>query len=253
MSNEIEYLTCLECGNEVDSRFYDQHMQYIHGGDEQIGMSSADSRLMKKKSRDRKMMKLGIGAVVAVVLLVMATFVFMQDSEPDPGYAGFQETQDEPNIVTVPDDDGGDDGSGDGTNGGGDGTNPDNNGTDPDPDPDPMVEAICIPIEDCSMEVKWYPYYSNGVEIRFFCGKSSDDEIHVAFDACDVCYEFKQGYSQDKSLMVCNACRKTFPIKAVGTENKAGGCWPSYLPMKIEDDKVVILISDLEEKRYMFE
>jgi hypothetical protein len=207
---------------------------------------------MKKKSRDRKMMKIGIGAVVAVVILVLATFVFMQDSDPDPGYTGFQETQGEPNIVTVPDDSG-DDGSGsdpDGSGGGG-GTNPDNNGTDP--DPDPVVEAISIPTKECTLDVKWYEYNSNGVDIRFFCGRSSDDEIHVAFDACDVCYEYKKGYSQDKSLMVCNACRKTFPIKAVGTENKAGGCWPSYLPMKIEDDKIIILISDLEEKRYMFE
>ena len=144
----------------------------------------------------------------------------------------------------------GDDGGGDNTgNSGNDntGTNdPDDNGTDDEPD---IVPAISIPINEITTDAKWYPYDSNGVEIRFFAGKSSDGEIHVAFDACDVCYSEKKGYSQDNTAMVCNACKKAFPIKAVGTENKKGGCWPSFLPMTNEDGKIIILVSDLEEKR----
>jgi uncharacterized membrane protein len=91
------------------------------------------------------------------------------------------------------------------------------------------------------------------VEIRFFAVRSNDNEIHVAFDACDVCYEEKKGYRQEGIQMTCNNCDKTFPIKAIGSENMKGGCWPSYLPMSIEDDYIIIKISDLEEKKYMFE
>jgi uncharacterized membrane protein len=113
--------------------------------------------------------------------------------------------------------------------------------------------ALKVPTSEVTINAKWYPYDSAGVEIRFFCVRSSDDEIHVAFDACDVCYEEKKGYRQDATKMKCNACGLGFPIKAIGTENLKGGCWPSYLAMKIENDNVIILISDLEEKRFMFE
>jgi uncharacterized membrane protein len=52
--------------------------------------------------------------------------------------------------------------------------------------------------------------------------------------------------------MQCINCGKTFSITSIGTDNTAGGCWPSYLPMKIDSDNIVIKISDLKEKSYMF-
>ena len=52
--------------------------------------------------------------------------------------------------------------------------------------------------------------------------------------------------------MICSVSIVETDINSLGTENTRGGCWPSYLPMKIEGDDVVIQISDLEVKSWMF-
>lgn len=149
----------------------------------------------------------------------------------------FEETEDEPDIVEIPDDDD-------------DGNNGDDNTTNEDPEP---ISAIQIPTSEVTTNAKWYPYNCDGIEIRFFAVKSNDGEIHVAFDACDVCYEEKKGYRQENIQMTCNNCDNSYPIKLLGTENEQGGCWPSYLPIEIEDNYIIITLSDLEEKKYMFE
>jgi uncharacterized membrane protein len=111
---------------------------------------------------------------------------------------------------------------------------------------------IRIPVGSISNDAEFYTHDSDDGEIRFFAVIGPDDEIHVALDACDVCYGAKKGYRQEDDVMHCINCGKTFPITSLGTENTAGGCWPSYIPINIDGDDVVIQISDLEEKSYMF-
>jgi hypothetical protein len=182
-----------------------------------------------------------IFAGIALITILIMTAVLAGCTTSDEGTdkeKEFEETEDEPDIVEIPDDgNNGDNGSND-------------NGTSEEPEP---VTALQISTSEITTNAKWYPYDSDGVEIRFFAVKSNDGEIHVAFDACDVCYEEKKGYRQENIQMTCNNCDNSYPIKLLGTENDQGGCWPSYLPMEIEDDNLIILISDLEEKRYMFE
>lgn len=179
-----------------------------------------------------------IAGIVLITLLIITAVLAGCTSSHDNSDKNkeFEETEDEPDIVEIPDNEG-DNGN-------------DDNGTSEEPEP---VTAVRIPTPEISTTAKWYPYDSDGVEIRFFAVKSNDGEIHVAFDACDVCYQEKKGYRQENIQMVCNNCDNSYPIKLLGTENEQGGCWPSYLPMEIEDDYLIILISDLEEKRYMFE
>ncbi len=112
---------------------------------------------------------------------------------------------------------------------------------------------IFIPLTDLSTSTKFYYFDSEGVKIHYFAVKDSSGNPHVAFDACDVCYQAKKGYQQNGNFMYCNNCGREFQITSIGTENSAGGCWPSYLPIKIDEDKVVIKIVDLLEKQYMFE
>ncbi|VVB62325.1 Uncharacterised protein [uncultured archaeon] len=111
---------------------------------------------------------------------------------------------------------------------------------------------VRIPISSISTTAKFYSYDSNGVTIRYFAVKDKQGNVHVAFDACDVCYEAKKGYKQDGDVMQCLNCGKTFSITSIGAENTAGGCWPSYLAMNIDGSDVVIQIADLEAKSYMF-
>jgi len=110
-----------------------------------------------------------------------------------------------------------------------------------------------IPLSDISENAKWYEYESNGVAIRFFAVKASDGSIKTAFDACDVCYRYKKGYRQEGDYMVCNNCGRRFLINNLGTENKnPGGCWPGYLPSKIDGQYLVIKKSDIEKGRWRF-
>jgi len=111
---------------------------------------------------------------------------------------------------------------------------------------------VRIPISDLSTTANFYAYDSDGISIRYFAVKDKSGSNHVAFDACDVCYEAKKGYKQNDNVMTCLNCGQEFLISSIGIENTAGGCWPSYLPMVIDDGYIVIKISDLEAKSYMF-
>jgi uncharacterized membrane protein len=111
---------------------------------------------------------------------------------------------------------------------------------------------VRLPISDISTTAKFYSYDYNDVTVRYLAVRDKQGNVHVAFDACDVCYEAKKGYKQDGDVMQCLNCGKTFSITSIGTENTAGGCWPSFLPMNIDGNDVVIKIADLEAKSYMF-
>lgn len=111
---------------------------------------------------------------------------------------------------------------------------------------------VRIPFSDIDTTATFYSYDSNGVTVRYFAVKDATGTAHVAFDACDVCYEAKKGYKQVGSEMQCLNCGKQFAITSIGTENIAGGCWPSYLNMKIDGNDVVIKKADLESKTFMF-
>ena len=111
---------------------------------------------------------------------------------------------------------------------------------------------ISIPISDIENTAKYYSYDADGVEVKYFAVKGSDGEVHVALDACDVCYGAKKGYTQVGDVMRCINCGNQYPVNSLGTENTAGGCWPSYVPIKMDGDSIIIKESDLENKRYMF-
>jgi len=107
-------------------------------------------------------------------------------------------------------------------------------------------------LSEISDNAEFYNYNADGVIIRYFAVKGSDGDVHVAFNACDICYDRKKGYRQVGEVMQCINCGNEYIIAGLGTENIQGGCWPSYLPVNIDEDNVVIAISDLENKRYMF-
>lgn len=114
--------------------------------------------------------------------------------------------------------------------------------------------AITIPLSSLSKEAKWFEYNVNGAKVRFFAVEASNGSIKTAFDSCDVCYYANKGYSQEGSYMVCNNCGNKYPIDGLGTENKkSGGCWPGYLPSKIEGNNLVIQEENLEAGVYRFE
>ena len=80
-----------------------------------------------------------------------------------------------------------------------------------------------------------------------------DGEIRTAFDACEVCYGAKKGYTQEGEKARCDNCGRTFSIYDLGIKNKdEGGCWPGYLPNNVNGNEVIIKKSHLEDGSYLF-
>jgi len=114
-------------------------------------------------------------------------------------------------------------------------------------------EEIRIPLSEIESDAKFYSYEgAGGVTIRYFAVIGPKGVVHVATDACDLCYGAKKGYKQIDDVMHCINCGREFPIRSIGTENTEGGCWPSYIPIRADGDDIVIETSDLEAKGYMF-
>jgi uncharacterized membrane protein len=99
----------------------------------------------------------------------------------------------------------------------------------------------------------FYEYDSGGTGLKYFAVLGSDGNVHLAFDACNVCYEAKKGYEQSGDKARCRNCGKTFSIYDIGDKNTAGGCWPAYLPHTLSGDGVAIKTSDLETGKYLFQ
>jgi uncharacterized membrane protein len=113
--------------------------------------------------------------------------------------------------------------------------------------------TISIPISDVGTTAQFSTYDSGGTAVRFFEVRDSAGNLKVATDACDVCYANHKGYRQTGTSLTCNNCGKVFQISNIGTENTAGGCWPSYLPMTVDGGNVTINKSDLDAKAFMFQ
>jgi uncharacterized membrane protein len=99
-------------------------------------------------------------------------------------------------------------------------------------------------------KARFFTYKTDdGVVIRYFILRSSDNVIRAAFDACDVCWPENKGYSQQGDVMVCNNCGRRFP--SVRINEVRGGCNPAPLNRKVENGIVIIQLADvLQGKRY---
>lgn len=113
------------------------------------------------------------------------------------------------------------------------------------------ADTVEIPVSEITSKAKFYSFDYNGIKINYFVVKGSDNKIRTAFDACDVCGG-RKGYRQEGNDMVCNNCGRHFDIDSIGTKNRGGGCWPSYLSHEIEDGKIIIQKQELEKGRRFF-
>ena len=175
-------------------------------------INKAEKRKIEKINKNKKMMRIGIISVIAII--VVGGIVFIGISMSNNENIDDKKIDDTSTISTE--------------------------------------SQILIPISDIGTTANFYSYESKGVEIKYFIVKGSDDAIHAAFDACDVCYNAKRGYRQDEDVMTCINCGLTFPINELGDTNTGGGCWPSYLAIMIDGDNIIIEKSDLEDKINMF-
>ena len=103
---------------------------------------------------------------------------------------------------------------------------------------------VRIAAEDVSDGKAHYYTYQNGNKtIKFFIVKSPDGVIRAAFDACDVCFSAKKGYSQEGDFMVCNNCGQKFHSNRVNVIE--GGCNPAPLKREKIGEQLVIKVADI--------
>lgn len=88
-----------------------------------------------------------------------------------------------------------------------------------------------------------YMYMHVEQPIEFFVLKSEDGVVRAAFNACDVCFSARLGYTQDGDHMVCNNCGRRFPSDQINVLQ--GGCNPSPLRRAVEGQDLVIQVDDL--------
>lgn len=99
-------------------------------------------------------------------------------------------------------------------------------------------------------KARFYSYDAGGKTVGFFVVKSPDGVARAAFNACDVCFPEKKGYSQDGEFMVCNNCGQRFHVSRVGEVK--GGCNPGPLARSVDGKDLVIKAADLAAGLHYF-
>jgi hypothetical protein len=115
-------------------------------------------------------------------------------------------------------------------------------------DPYPLVEAVDgavrLPLSTFDdYQAHHYTYMHEGHSAEFFVLKSQDGIVRAAFNACDVCFSAKKGYTQDGDHMICNNCGRRFPADQINVVE--GGCNPSPLIRTVEGDSLIIEVEDI--------
>ena len=104
--------------------------------------------------------------------------------------------------------------------------------------------AVVIPLSDIDDgKAHHFRYRAAETDITFFVVKSSDGVIRAAFDACDVCFPAKKGYTQDGDFMICNNCGRRFHSTRINVVE--GGCNPAPLKRTVVADNLVIKVEDI--------
>jgi uncharacterized membrane protein len=114
-------------------------------------------------------------------------------------------------------------------------------------------KMLVIPVKDIGAQAGFFSFgAAPNVTMRFFAVLDKNKTVRIAFDACDVCYRAKKGYRIVDGLAVCGNCGNRFPLEALGEDSGGGGCWPSYLAFTTGTGNVILKVSDLNKKQYLF-
>lgn len=89
----------------------------------------------------------------------------------------------------------------------------------------------------------YFTFKAQGKDINFFVLKSRDGVIRAAFDACDVCFPERKGYSQAGDFMICNNCGQRFHSTKINVLK--GGCNPAPLGRSTSGEHLVIAANDI--------
>jgi uncharacterized membrane protein len=116
----------------------------------------------------------------------------------------------------------------------------------------PVNGAVIIPMEKVSDGVAHFYRFNDGrKEIVFFVVRGSDGAFHTAFDACEVCYMEKKGYTQKGEYLICNDCEAKYAINMIGQVNGIG-CKPFNLSHTEDAKNIIIKEADIRSGARLF-
>lgn len=103
---------------------------------------------------------------------------------------------------------------------------------------------VTIPLDQVNDgKAHYFSYDAQGKTIKFFVIRSNDGVIRAAFDACDVCFPERKGYSQDGDFMICINCGQRFHTSRINVVK--GGCNPAPLRRASQGRNLVIATADI--------
>jgi uncharacterized membrane protein len=223
-----EWKSCSFCGESIKLKNYEKHLERVHLDldDEDIEdemeeirpakplrphqSKRADQRKRLEAERRKKQDMYGfIGLIAIVGIIVIGYFAFTMGDGGKTLDGGNVNTLASNEVQVVP-------------------------GTD----------QVQIPMSDVNDgKAHYYFYKVGGTEVDFFVLKSSDGIVRAAFDACDVCFNERKGYTQKGDVMECNNCGQQFASVKINEEK--GGCNPAPLDRTVDGDNLVIKSGDL--------
>ncbi len=113
-------------------------------------------------------------------------------------------------------------------------------------------QAVKLPLSDSlghftDKKLRKYVYYYGHKQIFFIAILKPDGSVGVALDECEICRpadwnKDAQGYAQRGENLICKYCVTPIPVASV---NSPGGCNPIPLPFTMDDENIIIAVSDL--------
>lgn len=94
--------------------------------------------------------------------------------------------------------------------------------------------------------VRFFRFLNSGnQEVKFFVGRDENRTMQVAFDANEICYKLKRGYSHEEGgdWVTCNKCEKSFRLSEVNAGG--GGCKPVPVAHRVEGDRLILTESNI--------
>jgi uncharacterized membrane protein len=100
-------------------------------------------------------------------------------------------------------------------------------------------------------EVRFFEYRDPaGRKIRFLLGRDSTGQMRGAFNACQQCYMYHQGFWGPLGEIVCRYCRNRYRLEAL--ETGRASCVPVRLPFEMKGRIAAIRRTDLERNGDLF-
>ena len=110
-----------------------------------------------------------------------------------------------------------------------------------------------VSISSASLEkggIRFFSYHNDaGKEIRFILGRDQSGQVHGAFDACQRCAQYGEGYTSSRGYLVCRFCGNRYRLDS---RTGIASCAPVELPVHEAGNTITVDTTQLKRQRNLF-